>query len=88
MKDQYIRPGFTPLGRDEFVAGEMEALHRLNNKLGIILGECALLAQDASDPRFLTRLQSIQKAAHSMGDEIASQQRRMAEVIRDGLKNS
>jgi hypothetical protein len=33
--------------------------------------ECALLAQDASDPRFLTRLPAIQKVAHNIGDEIA-----------------
>ncbi len=88
MNSTDTHPSVTPLGRDDFVAGEMEVLHSLNNKLGIVLGECAVLAQATSDPRFLMRLESIQKIIHSMGDEIASQQRRIAEVMRTEARST
>jgi hypothetical protein len=78
----YTSPSVTILGSDVDKAEQLVLTHRLNNKLGIILAECALLAQRTSDPGFLMRLETIQKAVHDMGDEIRVCQSRIQGVMR------
>jgi len=84
QKNSDARPNFTTLSRDTLLAEELDVLHKWNNQLGIILGECAVLAQDAKDPNLLMRLQGIQNVAHSIGDEVARRQGKIAEVMRSG----
>jgi hypothetical protein len=81
-KKPYTSPTVTILGSDVDKAEQLILTHRLNNKLAIILAECALLAQRTSDPGFLMRLETIQKAVHDMGDEIRGCQRRIQGVMR------
>jgi hypothetical protein len=81
MDQSQARAKITPAARDRFVAEQVELTHSLNNRLGIILAECAVLIQNPSDPKFLIRLQAIQKVAQAIADDIAIQQRRIAEVV-------
>jgi hypothetical protein len=80
-KKPYTSPSFAVLGSDADKAEQLALAHRLNNKLGIILGECALLAQGTHDPGFLMRLETMQKTAHSMADEINTYQQRLLGVV-------
>ena len=85
QKRPYTCPSFTTLGSDGAKAEELTFAHTLNNRLAIILAECAVLAQSTNEPKYLMRLETIQKAAHSMADEIARfQESRMAGVMRAG----
>ena len=81
MDQSHARPTSTTRC-DAFVSEELDVLHNLNNQLGIILGQCLLLAQEAKDPRLLKRLETIQRALGRLGDEVAGRQNRIAEIMR------
>ena len=56
------------------VLGKCPLTHRLNNMLSVILGQCELLVDCASDPECRRRAQNIRKAAQRMADEISGYQ--------------
>jgi hypothetical protein len=84
QKRPYARPAFTILGSDPTTAEQSALAHMLNNKLGVILGECAVLAQSTNDPKYLMRLQTIQSTVHSMADQITRYQSRIAGAMTAG----
>lgn len=52
----------------------------LNSKLAIIVGQCELLTDHATDPECIARLQAIYDAAQAMAEQIKKHQCALATV--------
>jgi hypothetical protein len=53
--------------------------HNIANKLTIIIGQCDLLGDHATDPECVVRLQIIRRTAQAMAAEVNTHQCQLAE---------